>query len=374
MSRTIALISLLLTACSSTMPMGSTSAGGGPAGSGSGGTDNGSGTGAGSSTGGASSSGNGSTGSSSGATGGNGSGPDIETYVKSYSTALCDYNFVCAADADYYLALCTSFSAPGYGDLPAAVDAGRIGYSAALGQMCLDSFTNATCYGTPPPNQTACMETLRGLVVPGQPCYSTADCSGGFCMSSNGCAGTCTAYAETGDACSDALPCNPSEYLGCLDNKCVAPRPPHGACGPGKPPCGLDLACIAGQCLAPPEELTEPCVFGQGQCDTGSYCFQKNGKSSGTCMAEVSLGDFCGEDADHLKNAFSSTDFECADGFQVTQCVGAGTLLDGGFRTGKCTTTAGEQNGCPDVPDGLDLTKPFGSGCKFGLDCAGPLG
>jgi hypothetical protein len=379
MPRTLALVSLLLAACSSSMPMGSTSVGGGPAGSGSGETGNsvGTGTAAGTGSGGlGSASGNGSTGSSSGATGGNGSGPTIETFVKSYSTALCDYNFVCQADADYYLALCNSYSAPGYNDLPLAVDAGRVGYSAALGQMCIDSFTNATCYGTPPPSQTACHETLRGLVVPGQPCYSTTDCSGSFCMSSNGCAGTCTLYAETGDACSAALPCNPSEGLGCLNSKCVAPRDYGAQCGVSDPPCDVTagLACIAGACLHPPQELMKPCVYGHGQCDTGSYCFQKNGVSSGKCLAALGPNGICGEDADHLKNAFSSTDFECADGFQVTQCVGAGTLLDGGVRPGVCTLTAGEQNGCPDVPAGLDLTKPFGSGCKFGLDCAGPLG
>jgi len=379
MSRTIALVSLLLTACSSSMPTGSTSAGAGPAGSASGGTGNsiGTGTAAGTGTGTAGAgSGNGSTGSSSGATGGNGSGPNIETFVKAYSTALCDFNFVCQADADYYLMLCTSYSAPGYNDLPAAVDAGRIGYSALLGQTCLTSFTNAPCYGTHPQDQTACQETLRGLVVPGQPCYSTPDCSGGFCMSTNGCAGTCTVYAESKDDCSASVPCNPSEGLACLNGKCAAPRPIHAPCGPTLPPCDVTvgLACIAGSCLAPPEELTQPCVFGQGQCDTGSYCFQKSGRPAGVCTAEVGPTGICGEDADHLRNAFSSTDFECTDGFQVTQCVGAGTLQDGGVRPGTCTTTEGEMNNCPDVPSGLDLTKPFGSGCKFGLDCAGPPG
>ena len=373
----IALTAVLLAACSSTPKMETTGESGGSGGS-IGGTGAGTVTATGTAAGSGSTGGSGQATSSGSSSGGECSqvGPSIDSFVKSYSMALCDWVFGCQADANYYYDLCMSYSAPGYNSIPPAVDAGRMGYCPGNGLNCLNAFSQAPCFGTPPSESTACKETLRGLVVPGSPCYSTADCSGGFCQSDAGCAGTCVAWAEVGDACSGALPCNPTEGLGCLNSKCVTPREIHSPCGPNTPPCDttFGLACIAGACAAPPEGLMKPCEFGQGQCVAGSYCFQKIGTSSGKCTQNVALGGVCGEDADHLRNAFSSTDFECADGFTVTQCTGAGTLLDGGVHPGVCTTTAGEDNFCPDVPDGIDLTKPFGSGCLYGLDCLGPQG
>ncbi len=208
----------------------------------------------------------------------------------------------------------------------------------------------------------------------GQPCYSTPDCSGGFCLSTNGCAGTCTTWSEKGAACSSTALCNPTEYLSCIDGTCAPPREVDERCGPTLPACDLGLACVAGTCKNLPIPLTGTCVFGQGQCAAGSYCFQKAGAPTGKCTAQVAQNGVCGEDENHQRNAFSATDFECQDGFTVTQCIGAGTLLDGGVQSGFCRTTAGEMNICPDVPPQIDLTQPYGSGCFNGLDCAGPLG
>src|SRR5581483_6790352 len=178
-----------------------------------------------------------------------------------------------------------------------------------------------------------------------------------------GCAGTCIAYSGDGGACSATQLCDPSVPYTCIGGVCQPPRDIGEPCGPTTPVCKPGQACIGKICEYLPAKLGKKCVFGQGQCDVGSYCFQPAGQATGTCTAQVQLQGVCGEDNDHIQNVFSPQDFECADGYQANQCQGAGWLLDGGFKSGICSTSQTDDSPCPDIDPAIDRTKPFGDGC-----------
>ena len=161
--------------------------------------------------------------------------------------------------------------------------------------------------------------------------------------------------------------CDSSKGLTCFNQICAAPAQLGGACGGGMVPCDTGLDCINGACATIPVGPGDACAVGDGDCAAGSYCFGVGAASGGNCATKVALGQPCGQDADHQRNAFSLADNQCA-GRDVV-CLGAGTLMDGGVEGGTCAKLSDITGGCSPPGSQINQSDDYNEGCYVGLNC-----
>jgi hypothetical protein len=118
-----------------------------------------------------------------------------------------------------------------------------------------------------------------------------------------------------------------------------------------------------------PVSAGNPCEFNDGECATGTYCFEAMSANTGNCAEQVAIGQPCGEDENHAQNAFSIVDNECSGSRSI--CVGAGTLMDAGVAAGVCAPPS--DVGGPCTPRGAEINSSdsYNDGCYDGLNCVG---
>jgi hypothetical protein len=317
-------------------------------------------------------SGNGSgsgTGGGAGMSSSTGGGITADNFNQLLNVAVCEFTLDCEGAAPYLGALCGIAQFADFEDLAAAADAGRVSLNLAKATTCLADYSSGTCNATLA--AVTCGEAIVGAVSEAGACYDSSDCQSDGCAGNNSrlcAAGTCQAIAEAGDACGcpNCGSCNPSRSLVCFNGSCTPPQGPEQSCGASDPPCELALACIGGACVTLPVPLADPCVAGQGQCQTGTYCFQP-GSGAGTCVAQVPPGSACNEDVAHGESAFSFADPECAGSHAV--CAGAGWLLDGGPVPGVCTILSDVGGACVAPDPSIDAGAAYYDGCYGWLNC-----
>lgn len=241
------------------------------------------------------------------------SSPEIspEQFAAQFNSALCGFIQRCSPVSEY--AACDpSVLVATAGVFSRTVSAGRVVFNAGQAQGCLEAIGGLGCpayadaFDVSALNPPACRAALRGNIATGASCYGTNECVDGFCDLSSECPGTCVAYAESGDACSDG-PCDPS--MSCIKGKCAA-RLASGTPCTSNGDCQTEFFCSG---------KSHKCTnYGLGSvgstcatiddCAQGSYCLYQSG--IGTCTAQVQAGANCGEDVDHV----AVVDSECAQG------------------------------------------------------------
>jgi hypothetical protein len=363
MSRSLpAVLILTLAACSS----------GGPSGSGttsaSGSAGQGSATGA--ATGAVTTGGSGSGGSSA-TTGGGGNGGVIDTFNTDFNEAYCHWALGCQELAPYALSLCNGIVLEQLTDLPLAADAGRISFNSANASACLTSLNALQGCNADETLPKTCQEAIVGLVGGTGVCYASSDCQSEDCSgetTSICAAGTCLGVVDLGGACecTNCGACDPSKDLTCFNEICSTPAQVGAACGSSMVNCDTGLDCINGTCVAIPVGPGNPCNRGDGDCQSGSYCFQTGSASVGNCATQVATGQPCGQDADHQENDFSAIDSECVQG---DTCLGAGTLMGGGVNGGTCAAYTNIGGSCSPPNSMINSMDSYNMGCFPGLNC-----
>lgn len=304
---------------------GEQSSGSGTGGSGGTSPTGGGGSSAGSAAGGAGGSANGSGGSS---TGGSGGAPDglpanVADFCDAMAERMCEWVTACRGFTECdgigpvgaIQSECSEMLADG-------LASGELEFDADRAEMCLAS--PVICSGSPWQwiQQGPCRGVISVSNGLGDPCYPvtgfiTTACREGYCDYSDECPGTCTAYAGTGDSCSDAQ-CAPDHT--CLDDECaklpdvgescessclyglpclevdseticVTPGLSGDACEDPSQPCAVGLVCLDGACTTS-VEAGDHCTQGS-QCPTGYGCFSSNGTDPATCQLWLEAGAPC---------------------------------------------------------------------------------
>jgi hypothetical protein len=215
--------------------------------------------------------------------------------------------------------------------LTLSVAAGRASYVKSQADACIAWIDGATCAewnyydGTMP---APCSTWVAGLVLNGDVCYQSAECSNGWCDLQTGgvCPGACSDFTAHGAGCSSPDECGPG-YLCDSARTCVATTTPP----------------IAGQ----------TCASMYPRCAMGLYC---DDYTTHKCLARIPAGGTCRSSSD------------CQDGLG---CDAVGM-------TGTCKTLVGSGGSCVNgvCGEGLYCSSNSGSICKdqplAGQDCSDP--
>jgi hypothetical protein len=189
-------------------------------------------------------------------------------------------------------------------DLPASIELGRMKFSPAAAQRCLDALKSAPCDRSL--EQAKLRRACQGIVRPAAPiggtCHGPGECVGGECVQRDPstCGGRCVAFLTLGSACVEYSK-TPEET--CDPSTSFCAREPVGSgvgpftCHPrrqiGQPcsggtHCASGLQCnVTGLCAdeAPILGRDAQCAVGM-LCDQGLYC-------AGTCTAQKGEAESC---------------------------------------------------------------------------------
>lgn len=164
---------------------------------------------------------------------GSGNTGDVDSFIQSIATELCDWEFRCCTDAEIKIQDGHKFSTESdcvpyrqlslqdelYANVLAARQ-GRVRVDRSQAQACLAQMTSMSC--NPMPNQPATMPSMQldacatvfvGLTRVGQPCEFATECEkGAHCVveSSGPASGVCVPYQVEGQICNSSDDCDPT--------------------------------------------------------------------------------------------------------------------------------------------------------------------
>ena len=194
-------------------------------------------------------------------------------------------------------------AAPPY-SIAEAHAAGRVGFDVGAARACLEARRSRGC---PPDVQLAvaaiCDRVYPPAVAAGGACQARRECIHGHCArganARDGCPGACAPFVATGEACSTATPCAPTDVCDSSSHRCLARVGEGESCGSNGPLCRPGLFCkgagdtTRGVCGAAGKK-GESCgftLFGS-DCLPGLFCDDASGKN--VCSERLVEGASCG--------------------------------------------------------------------------------
>jgi hypothetical protein len=286
----------------------------------------------------------------------------IDDYAASVREAACGYFVRCgeAESLEACLALNIGPRAPFTASQRAAVDAGKIIYSAAAARRCIDAIASDECDLTSESDRNlteACALPLIGTLGAEEICAFDEECRSQVCD-----VPTCQLSCCAGRCVGDTAPLLPGVDQPCPDFVCAAGLscdPPTQRCVPLLPAgatcgsffsCGYGLLCLDHRCQVLPA-LGEPC---DGICrDRGARC----SATSHTCVPVGLLGDACALGADDPGCStiyFCDRTGHCSAGIALGQpcalgdhCADVGAFCDIAIDGSPGTCALPRPNGAP---------------------------
>jgi hypothetical protein len=249
------------------------------------------------------------------------------------------------------------------------IDAGKVVYTPAKVQACIDSLAARTCAQLLDRDSEACLAALDGKVELGGACTLDEDCKGkAICKSSTGtCPGQCSPLLAAGQACSQDSECQDGLQCSSETKQCVQPVGAGQACEYGSPPCGPGFLCLGkddskktpGTCKTPTEAFSSApgsaCNPSTGLlCQDGSACVADK-----VSLAPVSIDWVCVANGTYAAGADCKPGFPdaCASGTYCKTGTGLTAL------SGTCTSMPGAGQAC--VSNGTLQCQP-GAVCVSG--------
>jgi hypothetical protein len=255
---------------------------------------------------------------------GSGSGIAIGDLPAALENAICQFFVQCQIQPDLSTCLATNPSDTTLLRLEvAAVNAGKAHYDPVQAQVCLSSFSSATCAVTGLDVSSACGTVFTGTVADGGPCTSGVECKSQGCTytmpgcdpATMCCQGTCaTTPAPIGQACGSgpSTSCVNGAYCETIGatKRCTAKITTQGETCDAFDACAAPLVCgrdVNGQftsCYTPAPRNAQcdptqpqPCIDLRDYCNTATdACTQNNsaGQPCGDNLGERCVGyDFC---------------------------------------------------------------------------------
>jgi hypothetical protein len=224
------------------------------------------------------------------------------SFVQSYGLILCQWqNCLTPTSPAGVKALCTPLPqqyVDAAANAAAGVIAGRAQFNSVDAQSCLTAlaaYGGSSCWGPNAPRQpiddafnASCNAVFTGQVAPGDPCFTSWECSGGFCDDSlDACPGHCQVLRTKGVVCTADSEC--ASGLSCGANgTCLPPAAAGEDCYETR--CQPGLACVGSQCVTPMSGM----VCAQpSDCGSALTCSIQAGASTGVCQALVPPGGAC---------------------------------------------------------------------------------
>ncbi|HEY6175002.1 MAG TPA: hypothetical protein VIX73_11180 [Kofleriaceae bacterium] len=293
----------------------------------------------------------------------------IDDYAASVREAACHYLVRCgeAESVEACLALNVGLLFRFTASERAAVDAGKIVYSAAAARRCVDAIESDECDLSSESDRNlteACESPLVGALGDGEICAFDGECRSQRCdvpgCGMGCCAGRCVGdtapvLAGLGQPCPDFV-CAAGLSCDFATQRCVPLLPRGASCGSALS-CDYGLLCLDHRCQVPPA-LGAPC---DGLCrDRGARC----SPTTHTCVPAGLLGDACALGAD---DPGCSAIYLC----DRTGHCSAGIALGQPCGLGDHCAESGAFCDAPLVgTDGLcALPRPNGSPCAFNVGC-----
>jgi hypothetical protein len=235
------------------------------------------------------------------------SGPSTPNqFVQVGRADLCQLEEKCGIIAQSEVAACQKQAnlAPRPYDLDAAVAAGRLSYSSAEAQICLNDISTLQCTDFRKIVDDCTRKPFTGKVAAGGSCQSDIECMNGYCNGSKqgGCMGTCAAYLATGATCTKDGECggDPNVAL-CANGQCAATSAVGGNCKTSTD-CQIGLICSGAGVCGMPLTVGQTCNVGMQSgndpCAEGTYCAvtavnPSSMAATGTCQTLVASGGSC---------------------------------------------------------------------------------
>lgn len=238
----------------------------------------------------------------------------------------------------------------GFGEIEAAVEAGRIAYDGTKIQACADELSGKSCAQLLDRESATCRQAMAGTIALSEDCTLDDECAGeAYCKSTDSCPGVCTALEAAGGDCTDDDHCRSG--LNCNDDSqtCQAPAGPGDLCNSGEPDCEPGYFCaggdednaVPGNCRVYEEvfsvTLGSACDFAAGTlCQSNLVCeisIGAMGEIAGTCKNKVGSGQACHVS---IPDACPSDEY----------CALPGDGIAGGILDGTCTPKPGAGEPC----------------------------